>query len=143
MGSADKITGLKVEPDRREWRPDWVSLFDLFPSRRRGRRLIQKVPYRFKYSFEDEDGRSSNLSIEDWEIGALYWNCLAAAEGDEEVAKAMVRQKYEEEILEKKDIFLFVGTTLKFHQRRMANPFTVIGVFYPPKKVTRAQSELF
>ena len=72
--------------------------------------------------------------IEDWEIGALYWNCLKAAEGNEEVALARVREKYEEEFLMEKDIHLFLGTTKEWHMRRAKNPFVIIGVFYPKKE---------
>lgn len=65
--------------------------------------------------------------IEDWEIGALYWNCLAQTEGDEVEANKLVRKKYEEEFLAK-DLFLFVGTTMANHMRA-PNPFVIIGVF--------------
>lgn len=82
----------------------------------------------------------STLAIEDWEIGALYRNCLAAAEGDESVAVDKVRQKYEIDFLQNKDITLFLGTTLKHHRARHTNPFTIIGVFYPPRE---AQAPLF
>lgn len=32
--------------------------------------------------------------IEDWEIGALFWNMLEKSNGDEEVACEKVKQKY-------------------------------------------------
>ncbi len=70
------------------------------------------------------------MMIEDWEIGALYWNCLAQAEGDEVAANELVRQRYESEFL-KKDLYLFVGTT-KANHIKAPNPFIIIGVFYPP-----------
>ena len=73
------------------------------------------------------------MGIEDWEIGALYWNCLDDADGDEEIALAKVRQKYEEVFLTEKEITLFLGTTLEHHRRRHPNPFTIIGIFYPPR----------
>lgn len=78
------------------------------------------------------DKKPRKLMIEDWEIGALYWNCLKRAEGDEHQANEMVRKKYLEEFTEKKDLYLFVGTTLQYHNVA-PNPFMVIGVFYPPK----------
>lgn len=95
--------------------------------------VIDKIPYKFKYQFTDDEGRESTMTIEDWEIGALYRNCLAAAEGDEDVAIDKVRQKYETEFLEEKAISLFLGTTLKHHRARHTNPFTIVGVFYPPR----------
>ena len=68
--------------------------------------------------------------IEDWEIGALYWNCLDKTEGDEFEANELVKKKYEDEFF-KKDLYLFVGTTRANHHRA-PNPFIIIGVFYPP-----------
>ena len=55
---------------------------------------------------------------------------MAQTEGDEAAANELVRQKYEEEFLSK-DLHFFVGTTLANHIKA-PNPFTIIGVFYPP-----------
>ena len=74
--------------------------------------------------------------IEDWEIGALYWNCLKAAEGNEAVALEKVKQKYEDEFKDK-DVHFFLGTTKEWHMRRAKNPFVIIGVFYPKKGNSR------
>ena len=71
------------------------------------------------------------MMIEDWEIGALFWNCLHRTDGDERAALQLVRQKYSDEFFQK-DLYLFVGTTLRFHNVA-PNPFVIIGVFYPPK----------
>ncbi len=45
--------------------------------------VVRKLPYKFSYRFEDISGKSSTLMIEDWEIGALFWNLIAQHEGDE------------------------------------------------------------
>lgn len=71
--------------------------------------------------------------IEDWEIGALYWNCLRSADGNETVALQKVREKYETDFFNNKDLFLFLGSTKEWHIRRSKNPFLIIGVFYPQK----------
>ena len=78
--------------------------------------------------------------IEDWEIGALYWNCLKRGGGDEAVALSKVREKYENDFLRNKEIHLFLGTTKEWHRRRSNNPFVIIGVFYPKKEL---QGRLF
>ena len=134
------INRLKVEQDEREWKPEWlrqlreVDLLTADDSDTDGPRVpVDKIPYKFKYEFKDDGGRTSNMTIEDWEIGALYRNCLANAHGDEDIAVAKVRQKYEEEFLANKDITLFLGTTLEHHRSRHTNPFTIVGVFYPPR----------
>ena len=73
------------------------------------------------------------MMIEDWEVGALYRNCLRAAEGNEQIALQKVKQKYFDDLAKTKDVYLFLGTTSEWHRRRSPNPFVIIGVFYPPK----------
>ena len=75
--------------------------------------------------------------IEDWEIGALYWNCLRNAAGDDKLAVDKVRKQYEANFIHNKDIFLFLGTTKEWHRRRATNPFVIIGVFYPKIELQR------
>lgn len=92
--------------------------------------LVNKVPYKFSYKFSDETGKESCLMIEDWEIGQLYWNCLKSSNNNTEIAVEKVKQKYLTEF-QRKDIYLFLGTTRQFHGWAK-NPFVIIGVFYPP-----------
>lgn len=132
-----KIIDFIIEDDERDWKPGWIAQLkqiDMFTTRRdKSRRPFRKVPYKFKYHFIDDIGKKSKLMIEDWEIGALYWNCLKSAEGDEEVAKRKVKEKYFDTFVNNRDLYLFLGTTLKAHQRRWSNPFVIAGVFYPKK----------
>lgn len=79
-----------------------------------------------------DDKESRKMMIEDWEIGALFWNCLYRAVGDEQTALNMVKQKYLEEFADK-DLHLFLGTTLRFHAMSAPNPFVIIGAFYLPQ----------
>ena len=72
--------------------------------------------------------------IKDWEIGALYWNCLKSADGNESIALQKVRDQYETNFLKNKDIYLFLGSTKEWHMRKAKNPFVIIGVFYPKKE---------
>lgn len=94
--------------------------------------VVQKIPYKFSYVFETEDGIRRTLMIEDWEIAMLYLNALNAAEGDEIIACQKVKEKYFDDFVSKKDLYFFMGTTLKFHNIA-TNPFIIIGTFYPPK----------
>ena len=91
---------------------------------------VNKLPYKFSYTFVDDIGKESTLMIEDWEIGALYWNCLKACNNDEALAIQKVREKYFGEFL-KRDIYLFLGTTRQYHSWA-SNPFVIIGIFCPP-----------
>ncbi len=132
-----KITGFEVEADDRDWKDVWEQLKNqqtLFTEKEENRTPIRKVPHKFFCRFEDDEGRSSRLMIEDWEIGQLYWNCLQAANYDEKTAINKVKLKYDVEFRLEKDIYLFLGTTKEWHRRRSPNPFVIIGVFYPKKE---------
>ncbi len=133
-----EIVKFEIVEDEREWKPSMreglrqLSLFDRGRDKQsRELQVVRKLPYKYYYHFLTEgDSKPRRLMIEDWEIGALYWNCLAQTEGDEFAANDLVRQKYENEFF-KKDLYLFVGTT-KANHIRAPNPFVIIGVFYPP-----------
>jgi len=139
-----KIKRLIIEKDEEDWKPVWKALqeqMDLFHEpKEEAKKMFPKVPWKFKYEFEDDEGKVSRLMIEDWEIGQLYWNCLRDADGDSEIAKEKVRMRYETDFLTNKDIYFFMGTTKEWHLRRAKNPFVIIGVFYPMKEV---QTSLF
>ncbi len=100
--------------------------------------IIPKLPYSFSYRFEDVNGRESKLQILDWEVGALFWNCMKSCKDNEELALEKVREKYLDDFLTK-DLHFFLGTTQQFHFRA-PNPWVVIGVFPIPCKV---QDDLF
>lgn len=137
------IERLEIVPDDPEWKNEWKELRkqgDLFSQDKSPEILIPKLPYKFYYHFKDDAGKSRRLMIEDWEIGALYWNCLKDSEGNESKALEKVRQRYENEFIRQKDIHFFLGTTKQWHMRRSKNPFVIIGVFYPKKEI---QPKLF
>jgi hypothetical protein len=96
-------------------------------------RVIPKLPYSFSYYFEDDSGRQSELTVLDWEVGALYWNCLRAADGDEEQALRKVRQKYFDAFT-RTDLHFFIGTTQQYHQVA-PNPWVIIGVLPIPHEL--------
>jgi len=136
-----KIAGLEIEKDERDWKKEWKELRkqgDLFKSVK-PETLIPKLPYKFFYRFTDDAGIESTLMIEDWEIGALYWNSLKAC-NNESVALSKVRAQYEDNFIKNKDLYFFLGTTKEWHRRRASNPFVIIGAFYPKKEV---QGRLF
>ena len=124
-----------IEPDEREWKKEWQEQqrqLCLFTGDDFKRFFVKKVPYKFKYKFADADGEISTMMIEDWEIGQLYWNCLASSTTEAE-ALQKVKQKYWDEFMYDRDVYLFLGTTLKFHRMKAPNPFLIIGVFYPKR----------
>jgi len=95
-------------------------------------KIVNKLPYKFSYSFEDIKGVKSTLMIEDWEIGELYWNCLKRNKNDESLTIKQIKEKYFDNFVANKDLYLFLGTTKTHHRMKARNPFVIIGVFYPP-----------
>jgi hypothetical protein len=135
-----KIIKFYTKPTERNWpgekldiireKAKQLSLFQTADEVIKEFEVITKLPYEFRYVFTDDEGIESDLMIEDWEVGALYFKCLQNAEGDEGIALEKVKQKYWNEFL-KRDIFFFLGTRLR-DQARSPNPFSIVGVFYPP-----------
>lgn len=103
--------------------------------------VVKKLPYEFSYVFTTEDGKKRKIMIEDWELGALYWNCLKQAEGDELEACKKVKEKYFDYMCQERDLLFFMGT-IKKHHNVSPNPFIIIGTFYPPK-IDSQQLSLF
>ncbi len=143
-----KIIDFIIEKVDREWNKEklatleakakQLSLFQTEGEIKEQFELVDKLPYKFSYKFEDINGKQSTLMIEDWEIGALYWNCLKNTNGDEQKAIQQVKDRYLG-LVKSCDILLFLGTTKQFHGWAN-NPFIIIGVFYPK---TELQSGLF
>jgi hypothetical protein len=98
-------------------------------------KIIPKLPYRFSYKFEDINGKSSEMMIEDWETGQLFWSCLDSNESEQQALKK-VKQKYLDEFVSKKDLYFFLGTTKLYHGWAK-NPFLIVGTFHPPKEIQR------
>ena len=134
-----KILGLDIEKDTDDWKETWKALqnqLSLFGEKaEEAREVMKKLPYKFFYRFVDEQGTQSRMMIEDWEIGVLYWKCLRNAGNDEALALQKVKEKYFDDFISKRDVYFFMGTTKEWHMRRGKNPFVIIGVFYPKKKV--------
>ena len=137
------------EPATREW--DAKKLADLEAQRRQLHlfkdeatvaeelKVVKKLPYKFSYHFKDVQGKDAKLMIEDWEIGALYWNCLRSSHGDEVKAVRKVKTKYWDEFVISKRFspVLILGTTLEYHNKKAPNPFIIIGVLAPPLDLRR------
>ncbi|MFN0030968.1 MAG: hypothetical protein ACKVOR_02300 [Flavobacteriales bacterium] len=131
-----KILDFLAEPEEeREWkkkRQESMKQYNLFEeSKGNPTEVVRKLPYKFSYVFEDDEGKKRKLMNEDWEVGALYWNCLMRHEGDEAKTVEDVRKKYFDDFSKTKDLHFFLGTTLKFHAMKAPNPFVIIGTFHP------------
>lgn len=132
------------EPVGREWDPKKLAQLeaqrrqlDLFKDEvtlAEELRVVNKLPFKFSYRFRDIRGRESKLMISDWEIGALYWNCLKSSQGDEDEAIRKVKMKYWDEFALSGRVtpVLILGTTLEHHNKKSPNPFLIISVLSPP-----------
>jgi hypothetical protein len=137
-----EIVDIEIEKDERDWKEQWQSYYDQYDAfnldktgEPKLREKLRKVPYKYYYKFLTEgDKKIRRMMIEDWEIGALYWNSLKSTNGKEDKANELVKRKYLEDFTSNKDLYFFVGTTLQFQRRKAKNPFVIIGVFYPPKE---------
>src|SRR5690606_3104804 len=69
--------------------------------------VVKKLPYKFKFRFKDIQGKESNMMIEGWETGQLFWNYLARHEGNEQKAVYDVRKKYFNDFAMTKDLHFF------------------------------------
>ncbi|MDI9347577.1 MAG: hypothetical protein QM538_03655 [Methylacidiphilales bacterium] len=140
-----EIIDFVIEKTEREWNPDKLrmleSKLDLLAKENIPFKIVKKLPYKFSYKFTSKDGKTRTLMIEDWELGSLYWNCLKRHGNNEQKACDGVRKKYYDEFIKKKDIYLFLGTTLANH-KRSPDPFIIIGVFYPPISKTISNPQL-
>jgi hypothetical protein len=139
-----RVLNFTMEAVEREWDKTKIAKLkaklkqgDLFKQPENLFEIVRKLPYKFSYIFEDENNKESRMMIEDWEIGQLYWNCLAKHEGDESRACDDVRRKYFEDFAQTKDLHLFLGTT-QLHHFLSKNPFMIIGTFHPKKELQRS-----
>lgn len=133
-----EIIDFIAEPDDREW--DRKKIAKLEANRQQGNMfehpenpfdVVDKLPYKFRYIFIDQDGTKRRMMIEDWETGALFWRMMAKYEGNESKAVEAVRVKYLDDFARTKDLYFYLGTTLKYHIRKSKNPFVIVGTFSP------------
>jgi hypothetical protein len=125
-----EILDFYAEPVEREWSSKQKAALaqqNLFETKFE---VVKKLPYKFKFHFRDNQGKKSNMMIEDWETGQLFWKQLAKYEGNEQKAIDDVRKKYFDDFAMTKDLHFYLGTTQKNHYVSH-NPFMIIGTFYP------------
>ena len=129
-----EIIDFTAELVERKWGKDkltQLTQLNLFETNKEGKfEVVQKLPYKFRFHFKDNQGKESHMMIEDWETGQLYWNCLSRHEGNEAKALADVRKRYFDDFAKTKDLYFFLGTTQAHHHVSL-NPFMIIGTFHP------------
>jgi hypothetical protein len=125
------IKGLKIEPTES---PTWTASelailnqarLDLGGSEPKGQ--LEKIPFEFRYEFECDHPACNGhaMMCTDWEMGQSYrsWRRTYGSRWEEKF-----RERYERDMIERKDTSFFVGTV---HQH--PNRWIIVGLFYPPK----------
>lgn len=131
-----EIIDFVIEEDERDWSPaqqrilHQESIFDYMS--KTTKTVIKKVPYKYSYKFVTRgDKKPRTLMITDWEIGALYWNCMRIYQ-NEEITNQKIKERFFDSFINNCDLYLFLGTTYAHHYVSR-NPYIIIGIFYPPK----------
>ncbi|MBU8902743.1 MAG: hypothetical protein KOO69_08385, partial [Victivallales bacterium] len=117
MIKPEKIIDFKIEAIARDWTEAQKNYFkqdDFFKEKEL--LTLRKLPYKYSYVFLTKDNKERKLMVEDWEVGALYWNCFNSSDGDEKEANRKVKDKYMS-FATNPNLFFFVGTTLANHQK--------------------------
>lgn len=138
-----RIHSLRITPVKD---PDWTEadklklsqdgLFDTVEIKRRP--PLRKLPFDFHYTYEctspDDKPDIATHKLTDWEVGALYWKCIAAYGPAGWEAK--FRQRFETEFAGK-DLFLLMGTIHRFPDQ-----WLIVGIVYPPKRTPAPAEQL-
>ncbi len=136
-----KIVDFIWEEVEREWSKDKLAQFQQFNLFQKVDdkkfEVVRKLPYKFSFIYEDEEGKRSKTMIEDWETGELFWNCLRRSDGNERKSCEDVRKKYFDDFAKTKDLHFFLGTSQVFHFTGK-NPFLILGTFHP-KPISQLQ----
>jgi hypothetical protein len=127
-----QIKRLAIDPAAVNWTEAQLAtltqdtLFEKAPAQ-----TLEKIPFDFRYEFRcgDVDCRGHAMICTDWEMGQAY-RSWRSEYGDQWEAK--FRQRFEREMIEKKDTHFFVGT---MHQHPTS--WIIVGLFYPPLPRTR------
>lgn len=138
-----KVHDLIITPDAPDWRPAFKQALlqsRLWETRTVSKEPPRKIPYRFQYRFECDDPRCNGheMTVADWEVGALFWRLVDKGASQEEAADK-VKEKFLGELCgPDKDTHFFVGTILAY-----PSSWIVIGVYRPKIDSSSQQRLLF
>ncbi len=125
------VSDLVIQPDSSEWNPTFLAELEqqrIWENRTNSREPPRKVPFKFKYRFHcnDKNCNGHNMSIFDWEVGALFWRMVDEGMTHESAAEGVKRKFLEDLCGDDKDTHFFVGTILAYPES-----WIILGVYYP------------
>ncbi|MGD1083966.1 MAG: hypothetical protein ABSA47_04345 [Verrucomicrobiota bacterium] len=139
---SSKIVELQISPVKQV---DWTEadkiklsqdgLFD--SSEIKQRHPLRKLPVDFHYRYECATSGKPETNIHkltDWEIGALYWNCVRSYGPNGWEVK--FRHRLETDFA-KKDLLLLMGTIHRFPDQ-----WLIVGIVYPTKPPIGAATQI-
>ena len=132
-----QLLKLEITPIRdTEWtEKEWINLTQegLFDTdEMRARTPLRKIPFQFHYRYLCGDAEHRHM-ITDWEVGALYWNCVQS-HGDGWATPFRARLETE---FAQKDLMFMMGTVHRFPKQ-----WLIISLIYPPKPTPTDQISL-
>jgi hypothetical protein len=128
-----EIKRLFIDPaDQVHWTAEERAILqqggDLF--QRAPEQLLEKIPFEFRYDFRcgDIDCSGHSMMCTDWEMMQAYraWRREYRDQWEDKF-----RQRFETEMIHKKDTHFFVGTLHQYPKN-----WIIVGLFYPPKPQT-------
>jgi len=135
-----------IEPEEQEWTPEKLRLLrarnknTLFSPGQRTLKILEKVPYKFSYKFHCDDPACNGhtLQVLDWEVAQSFRSWMRDYKSEEIVLQKM-QEKYFDEFLQK-DLMFILGTIKSMDKYGV---FSIIGLFYPPKRTGPEQLSIF
>lgn len=131
-----KILGITVVHDTSKYSDDDWARFQAYQSDLFAnsdffdeRNPIQKPPFKLLIAFEDENGRTSKMTVLDWEVGALWYRHLR--DKPFETIKAEIEKKYS--LKAGKELYLYLGSMYRNVQKYKGenkNPWSIIGLVW-------------
>jgi hypothetical protein len=123
-----RILDMVIEEAEPDWKPEWQAELRQFRLFGVPLKPLRKIPYKFSYVFECEEGKKEKRMIADWELGVLFLR-MADEYGSDEKAAEMVKKKFFNELCDSsRDTRFFMGTRFPW------NTWIIYGVFWPPKE---------
>jgi hypothetical protein len=130
-----EVMDLIITKADEDWKPAFKAQLmqqRLWEDRKASKEPPRKVPFKFQYKFSCDDVRCNGkhqMMIEDWEVGALYWNCIDEGATPIE-ASQKVKQKFLNQICASDRVTHFYVGTVLAHPKS----WVIIGTFWPKKE---------
>ena len=127
------ILNLVIQPDSPDWKPEFLASLRqqrIWEDRTNSLKPPRKVPFKFMYKFccNDENCKGHNMSIIDWEVGALFWKMVDKGMTHANAAEEVKRKFLDDLCGDDKDTHFFVGTILGYPNPKS---WVILGVYYP------------